>query len=53
MALTPESLIEQQMQPLPSSSHSCDDSLFWDTVRAFSMSVARQNVSLQPMEIEV
>jgi len=41
MALTPVSLMEQQMQPLPSSSHSCDDWPSWVTVRAFSMSAAR------------
>ncbi len=40
MALTPESLMEQQMQPLASSSHSWVSWPSWVTVRAFSMSAA-------------
>ena len=43
MALTPESLMEQQMQPLPRESHSCDATPESETVRAFSMSAESPN----------
>ena len=45
MALTPESLTEQQMQPFARSSHSVDEVLFWLTVKDFSMSVVLPNSS--------
>ena len=43
MALTPLSLTEQQMQPLARSRKSETDSLFWEMVRDFSMSVEGPN----------
>jgi len=43
MALTPESLTEQQMQPLARSSHSSACWSSWETVRDFSMSVLLPN----------
>lgn len=43
MALTPLSLMEQQRQPLPSSSHSSEVVPEEETVRAFSMSVESPN----------
>ena len=44
MALTPASLMEQQRQPLPSSSHSSEVVESWEMVRGFgSMEVESPN----------
>jgi hypothetical protein len=43
MALTPESLTEQQMQPFARETHSETEVLSWETVICFSMSVESPN----------